>query len=644
MRNSLVSVIAFSLLFLIFSNLTLSMDVKNVKEVMVDYDASMYFECYTTCKQVDVTLSLLPQVAECKNASTVQDAFGNRNLEVYFDRIDGEEVYSYGCKFKSIADESFWSKVAEFPSKRLNEEVKIYLYQTNLTELNEQIVSEVNDVVSGSKSLEEVIARLTDWIHGLVKYDLEFGDKMLTAREVWKVRRGTCDEYAHLLMGALRSLGIPARYVSGYAYTGSVFQPHAWVEVWDGDKWVSADPTFNEVGVDAFHIKLFHAPDGSYKSLKVSYKSDSLNSLSVSEPNVTIKFSEVSYRQEFLRVEVKKPQKTIGSETYFLVSVKVINPTEKYVVTTVEVSKPQELGIAYGKDSTLIYLEPRSSSEVFYIFKTPKLSKGLVYTFPLKFTFTYAKPVEINVTAKVGGALSNLDELSRRVKKSELSLKYDIELLNISVPEVSFRNETQVDVLLKNVGNTKSNVTIKVSCCNQVKKWHKELMINEVTNVTFPVKLPKKSNELNVTIELNGRQVYVEKFLVERRNPVNFSVSVEKSRGSYNLLLLPIERDYKALNYIKRLVVTVYCVSSGKRYNFSLSKVPTQRFIIPSRILNFGKNYVRVALKVVYVDGSSFEYVKNFEMEKNYVDEALSWFERFIQFLSQFLRSLLSML
>jgi transglutaminase-like putative cysteine protease len=67
--------------------------------------------------------------------------------------------------------------------------------------------------------------------------------------EAWSERKGVCQDLAHLTVGAVRSLGVPARYVSGYlhdrdaplgqAVTG---ESHAWVQWWDGE-WTSFDPT-----------------------------------------------------------------------------------------------------------------------------------------------------------------------------------------------------------------------------------------------------------------------------------------------------------------------------------------------------------------------------------------------------------------
>lgn len=77
-----------------------------------------------------------------------------------------------------------------------------------------------------------------------------------TAHEAWEARKGVCQDIAHITLGALREVGIPARYVSGYLHprpNAAVGEPvsgesHAWVE-WFAGEWQGFDPTNNiEIG------------------------------------------------------------------------------------------------------------------------------------------------------------------------------------------------------------------------------------------------------------------------------------------------------------------------------------------------------------------------------------------------------------
>jgi transglutaminase-like putative cysteine protease len=85
------------------------------------------------------------------------------------------------------------------------------------------------------------------------------------AARAFALRQGVCQDFAHVLLAALRSLRVPARYVSGYLRT--VPRPgrqrlvgadasHAWVAVWDpGLGWVELDPTNDCVPGEA-HVAL----------------------------------------------------------------------------------------------------------------------------------------------------------------------------------------------------------------------------------------------------------------------------------------------------------------------------------------------------------------------------------------------------
>lgn len=80
------------------------------------------------------------------------------------------------------------------------------------------------------------------------------------ASEAWHNKTGVCQDFAHVTLGALRSVGIPARYVSGYLHPAKdpklgetvTGESHAWVEWWAG-AWFAFDPT-NDVDVTDRHV------------------------------------------------------------------------------------------------------------------------------------------------------------------------------------------------------------------------------------------------------------------------------------------------------------------------------------------------------------------------------------------------------
>lgn len=98
-----------------------------------------------------------------------------------------------------------------------------------------------------------------------------------SARQVWKLGRGVCQDYSHVALGALRSIGLPARYVSGYLHPGGVGpntlvsgETHSWVEWWCGT-WVGYDPTQRRRLTDRY-VRVGHGRDyGDVAPLRGTY-------------------------------------------------------------------------------------------------------------------------------------------------------------------------------------------------------------------------------------------------------------------------------------------------------------------------------------------------------------------------------------
>jgi transglutaminase-like putative cysteine protease len=92
------------------------------------------------------------------------------------------------------------------------------------------------------------LLELTRQIHTTYEYDPRATTVTTPLAEVMANRRGVCQDFAHLMIAAARSAGVPARYVSGYLYVPEPAKAHgamhAWVEAYvPGSGWVAFDPT-----------------------------------------------------------------------------------------------------------------------------------------------------------------------------------------------------------------------------------------------------------------------------------------------------------------------------------------------------------------------------------------------------------------
>ncbi|HWR84919.1 MAG TPA: transglutaminase family protein [Rhodoglobus sp.] len=135
------------------------------------------------------------------------------------------------------------------------------LPQTRRTDPPDEVVAIARGIADEHPDACAAAARICSAIHDSVQYMQGVTAVTTTAREAWQHRKGVCQDIAHLAIGALRSVGIPARYVSGYlhpkpdAAIGETVagESHAWVEWFCGDRWRGWDPT-NDIPIGERHV------------------------------------------------------------------------------------------------------------------------------------------------------------------------------------------------------------------------------------------------------------------------------------------------------------------------------------------------------------------------------------------------------
>ena len=145
---------------------------------------------------------------------------------------------------------------AELHSPALVDRLDEYLVNSPATEPEEEL-AEFAQETAGQHEPGETARRICSFLHETIKYVPGATTVHTPAADAWAARSGVCQDFAHLAIGALRSVGIPARYVSGYLHPnrhsdiGETVrgESHAWVEWWAGD-WLGYDPTNDSVVAD----------------------------------------------------------------------------------------------------------------------------------------------------------------------------------------------------------------------------------------------------------------------------------------------------------------------------------------------------------------------------------------------------------
>jgi transglutaminase-like putative cysteine protease len=140
----------------------------------------------------------------------------------------------------------------------------LFLSSTLLTQMP-AAVSCSFPVYSYEIQLFDYLLELNNYLHNLLEYSPESTDVNTPIDEVLRIRKGVCQDFAHVFISVCRQNKIPARYVSGYLNQGAGFtgasQLHAWVEVLIPELgWIGFDST-NNLLADHHYLKIAHGTD-----------------------------------------------------------------------------------------------------------------------------------------------------------------------------------------------------------------------------------------------------------------------------------------------------------------------------------------------------------------------------------------------
>ena len=140
-----------------------------------------------------------------------------------------------------------------------------FVFGSHHAPVHEAFLAYAQSSFSPGRPLVQAATELTARMHRDFTYASQSTDINTPALEALESRRGVCQDFAHILLACLRSLGLPARYVSGYLLTQPPpGQPrlvgsdasHAWASVYVPELashacqgWLDLDPTNNRCGL-----------------------------------------------------------------------------------------------------------------------------------------------------------------------------------------------------------------------------------------------------------------------------------------------------------------------------------------------------------------------------------------------------------
>jgi transglutaminase-like putative cysteine protease len=177
-------------------------------------------------------------------------------------------------QLSAMMNSQSWEQVKQHLNQEGSNDIEAssFLYSSPKVKCSESLAEYALPSFWQGRPLIEAVFDLTKRIYTEFKFDSEATDVSTPLDQVLAGRRGVCQDFAHLMIGCLRSIGLSCRYVSGYILTHppagtprliGADASHAWVSVYCPDYgWVDFDPTNNSL-VQHEHITVAWGRDFS---------------------------------------------------------------------------------------------------------------------------------------------------------------------------------------------------------------------------------------------------------------------------------------------------------------------------------------------------------------------------------------------
>ncbi len=389
----------------------------------------------------------------------------------------------------------------QFPIQNLDPEFEVYTLPSEKIDINDAIMAQAEEIVIGETDLYSAVFKLADWTRKNINYDLNTITAEATLPSSWVLENGegVCDEITSLFISFARSVGIPARFVSGSAYSNVdySFGNHGWAEVYFPDYgWVPYDVTFGEFAwLNPAHIDLARTLDSSEAAISYSWVA---NDIDVDLGELAVEAEIVSEGAKIdpvfdINLDVLVDNVAPGSYVPFMVTVD--NPFDDYTYDGVRISKvPSEVDPLFKP----VLLRPNQERNLFWIVMVPDdKPAGYIYTSTVEaidvfgsissdtFSFADGQGYDFISKSEAEAIISELEGKEERTYSDVLSLDCD--------PSKNYYYDFEsVDVVceVENIGNS---IIQNLDVCYETDCQKFDLAVGQVIEVDFEI-YPETSN------------------------------------------------------------------------------------------------------------------------------------------------------
>jgi hypothetical protein len=319
---------------------------------------------------------------------------------------------------RSVEQSPSVTKHIPFPLQGLPIELEQYLGAKQIIDITPQIREQASLIAAEKDDLYEAVFALASWTKDNIAYELSSTtvDASLSASWVLQNRKGVCDELTALFIAMARSLGVPARFVSGVAYSNvgeGGFGPHGWAEVYFPEVgWVPFDVTYGEFGfVDATHIRMQESLDARKDSLEVLSKGFRVQFDTLPIEFGTRVLNAGDKLSSGVSLKVTPLYDEVGFGSYNGMKIVLRNQKSAYNPVTLRITQTEHLRYFPERFVLPVLLKPREEKTILIpVYVDPLLSKEYVYTFPLMVDTLKGESAQASFSASYSGVKYGLPD------------------------------------------------------------------------------------------------------------------------------------------------------------------------------------------------------------------------------------------
>lgn len=213
-------------------------------------------------KTVSAFIRVLPATRLRRFTDLFQNITHHFELPEPHDRLEIESLIRVQTVPLDLTPEVMGAGMEEYDDLSVREQIWTYLQESRWVSNHPEVWRQTVDLTTGLNPVYARARTIMEWIHDEFTYESGVTSVNTHPEEVFAIRRGVCQDFTHVMIAMCRSIGIAARYASGYLYNGRSDHlvgsqaSHAWCEVYlPGGGWIGFDPT-NATLADERYVKV----------------------------------------------------------------------------------------------------------------------------------------------------------------------------------------------------------------------------------------------------------------------------------------------------------------------------------------------------------------------------------------------------